>query len=43
MSYIELDCQREAGCLLRILVEAMGHINFGYDQRQDRKGLIMCE
>ena len=40
MSYIELSCQSETGCLLRVLVEAMGHINFGLDQRQDRKGLL---
>lgn len=33
-------CQKETGCRLRVLVEAMGHKNFGKDQATDRKGLI---
>lgn len=30
-------------CQLRILVEAMGHINFGMEIGKDRKGLIQIK
>jgi hypothetical protein len=39
----EVECQKEEGCRLRILVEAMGHKNFGADQREDKKGIIHFE
>ncbi len=39
---IEVECQTPP-CRLKILVEAMGHINFGEDIHEDRKGLLHFE
>jgi beta-galactosidase len=38
-----VSCEDDRGCKLKILIEAMGHINFGHDQATDRKGLIVFE
>jgi hypothetical protein len=38
-----VSCGKIEGCRLSILVEAMGHKNFGRDQREDRKGLVYFE
>ena len=34
-----VEC-KEKPCVMYILVEAMGHINYGKRQRNDRKGII---
>jgi hypothetical protein len=36
---ITVECVKSP-CKLRIVVEAMGHVNFGKGQGRDRKGLI---
>lgn len=36
---IKLPCSKPS-CNLKVLVEAMGHINYGAAQLRDRKGLI---
>ena len=36
---ITVECVKSP-CKLRIVVEAMGHVNFGKEQGRDRKGLI---
>jgi len=40
---IEIDCTKTVAnqkCKVGFLIEAMGHINYGYLQRTDRKGLL---
>jgi hypothetical protein len=35
-----INC-RQSKCVLRILVEAMGHVNYGELQPLDKKGLLV--
>lgn len=39
VSDFAVDCQ-QATCTLRIVVQAMGHINFDHQMEQDYKGLV---
>lgn len=37
---IALNCESDNDCTLRIMVEAMGHINYDISMEEDFKGLV---
>ena len=40
---VSLKCDRSSPCVLRIMVEAMGHINYDISMEEDYKGLVQFE